>query len=127
MCYRCTCWQVLLPANSTEQQLRGAQSRVMETVSYGRYMWRHGYNTSFYQLAQQMASPATKATVLSTIINRNDSTFPTDADYFKIIQTCEPSGPSISCSGVTFRLMCELCYPGCYPNRSMSYISSSMP
>jgi len=52
-------------------------------------MWRHGYNTSFYQLAEQMASPATKATVLSTIINRNDSTFPTDADYFKILQTCE--------------------------------------
>jgi len=52
-------------------------------------MWRHGYNTSFYQLAEQMASPATKATVLSTIINRNDSTFPTDADYFKILQTCK--------------------------------------
>lgn len=54
-----------------------------------RYMWRHGYNTSFYQVAEQMASPATKATVLSTIITRNDSTFPTDADYFKILQTCK--------------------------------------
>ena len=53
-------------------------------------MWRHKYNTSFYQLAEQIASPVTKSTVLSTIINRNDSTFPTDADYFKIIQTCEP-------------------------------------
>ena len=58
-----------------------------------RYMWRHGYNTSFYQLAQQIASPATKATVLSTIINRNSSTFPTDADYFQIIRTCEPRPP----------------------------------
>ncbi len=54
-----------------------------------RYMWRHGYNTSFYQLAEQIASPVTKSTVLSTIINRNDSTFPTDADYFQIIRTCE--------------------------------------
>ena len=53
-----------------------------------RYMWRHGYNTSFYQLAEQIASPVTKSTVLSTIINRNDSTFPTDADYFQIIRTC---------------------------------------
>ena len=56
-----------------------------------RYMWRHKYNTSFYQLAEEIASPVTKSTVLSTIINRNDSTFPTDADYFKIIQICEPS------------------------------------
>lgn len=52
-------------------------------------MWRHKYNTSFYQLAEEIASPVTKSTVLSTIINRNDSTFPTDADYFNIIQTCE--------------------------------------
>lgn len=54
-----------------------------------RYMWRHKYNTSFYQLAQQIASPTLKSTVMSTIINRNDSTFPTDQDYFNIIQTCE--------------------------------------
>ena len=62
----------------------------LKDLSMCRYMWRHGYNTSFYQLAEQIASPATKATVLSTIINRNDSTFPTDADYFAIIRTCKP-------------------------------------
>ena len=60
-------------------------------------MWRHKYNTSFYQLAEEIASPVTKSTVLSTIINRNDSTFPTDADYFNIIQTCEPSSIEPSC------------------------------
>ena len=62
-------------------------------------MWRHKYNTSFYQLAEEIASPVTKSTVLSTIINRNDSTFPTDADYFKIIQTCEPSPVATPCLG----------------------------
>ena len=62
-------------------------------------MWRHKYNTSFYQLAEEIASPVTKSTVLSTIINRNDSTFPTDADYFKIIQTCEPSPMDTPCLG----------------------------
>lgn len=51
-------------------------------------MWRHGYNTSFYQVAQQWASPATKAVVMSTIINKNASTFPTITDYFNILQTC---------------------------------------
>ncbi|CAL8466175.1 g5711 [Coccomyxa elongata] len=56
-----------------------------------RYMWRHGYNTSFYQVAQQMASPATKATVLSTIINRNTSSFPSIQDYFNILQTYRPA------------------------------------
>ena len=62
-------------------------------MSDRRYMWRHKYNTSFYQLAEQISSPVTKSVVLSTIINRNDSTFPTDEDYFKIIQTCEPLPP----------------------------------
>ncbi len=57
-------------------------------------MWRHGYNTSFYQLAQQMASPATKATVLSTIIAKNATAFPTIDDYFKILTTCADLTPS---------------------------------
>ncbi|EIE21247.1 amidase signature enzyme [Coccomyxa subellipsoidea C-169] len=56
-----------------------------------RYMWRHGYNTSFYQLAQQMASPATQATVLSTIIAKNATAFPTIDDYFKILTTYKPA------------------------------------
>ncbi len=72
-------------------------------------MWRHGYNTSFYQVAAQMASPATKATVLSTIINRNTSSFPSIQDYFDILQTCAASPPPCEsahscCSG------CKTCY-----------------
>lgn len=51
-------------------------------------MWRHGYNTSFYQVAEQMAGPATKSTVMSTIINKNSSAFPTIDDYFNILKTC---------------------------------------
>lgn len=60
-----------------------------------RYMWRHNYNTSFYQVAQQMASPVTKSTVLSTIINRNSSTFPSIQDYFDILSKCETSKPCV--------------------------------
>ena len=51
-------------------------------------MWRHNYNTSFYQVANQLSSPVLKATVQSTIIKRNDSTYPTTSDYFQILQTC---------------------------------------
>ena len=53
-----------------------------------RYLWRHGYNTSFYQVANQLSSPVLKGTVQSTIIKRNDSTYPSTTDYFNILQTC---------------------------------------
>ena len=56
-----------------------------------RYLWRHDYNTSFYQVSQQLASPVLKSTVSSTIINRNDTTYPSTADYFKIKSTCARS------------------------------------
>ena len=58
-----------------------------------RYLWRHDYNTSFYQVSQQLASPVLKSTVSSTIINRNDTTYPSTADYFNIKSTCTPLSP----------------------------------
>ena len=75
----------------------------------GRYLWRHGYNTSFYQVASQLAGPVLKSTVASTIINRNDTTYPSTADYFNIKTTCERYFPFLCICSLRHGLPAPLC------------------